>query len=452
MIIKAAQNPNAGALCKHLSRLDHNERVEVAQLRGVLATDLRGSLAEMEALAAGTRCEKHFYHISVAIQDREKLEREQWLGVVDRIAKEYGMEGHARAVVFHVKDDKEHMHIVYSRINPDTMKAAHLSHDYRRNARLARELEQELGLNPVKSRRTDEREQQRPARDWEDEASRRLLTNPREHRDALADCYRSSDNGQAFVIAIKECGFDLYAGDRRGFLAVDRESGVFYAVDKRLTGDSASQVREKLADLPPLPPLPPSKGREQRVQSERAKGGRTDKGSTALAPDDAAPAEPKKAELNDKQREQQRRKEWREFYKVQAKEVFALDKKQAEEVKDKIKDLDQQILKERKADPRANWFMRVGFKLIGRDLDAERDARDQQRIKQRLEKVEFLKSHQLAEKQKLAEAQARAREALVQELKKMDLERRREADKAAGIVRAMSHSDLGKIKDKGNSR
>lgn len=108
MIIKTAQNPNAGALFRHLTRLDHNERVDVAQLRGVVAEDFLGALAEMEAVACGSHCEKYFYHVSVAIQDQEQLERDQWLGIADRIAEEFGIEDHARAVVFHVKDGKEH--------------------------------------------------------------------------------------------------------------------------------------------------------------------------------------------------------------------------------------------------------------------------------------------------------------------------------------------------------
>lgn len=109
MIIKTAQNPNAGALFRHLTRLDYNERVDVAQLRGVVAEGFQEALAEMEAVACGTQCEKNFYHVSVAIQDHEQLKREQWLDVAERIGQEFGIEDHARAVVFHVKGGKEHI-------------------------------------------------------------------------------------------------------------------------------------------------------------------------------------------------------------------------------------------------------------------------------------------------------------------------------------------------------
>ncbi len=434
VIIKTARNPNAGALFRHLTRLDHNERVDVAQLRGVVAEGFQGALAEMEAVACGTQCEKNFYHISVAIQDDEKLKREQWLDVAERIGQEFGIEDHARAVVFHVKDGKEHMHVVFSRIDPDTMKAVHLSHDYRRNVRMARELEQELGLNPVRSRRIEERELQRPAHDWEDEYARRQDTNPRGHRNALADCYRSSDCGKAFVSALDECGFNLYAGESRSYLALDRESGTFYAVDKRLTGDSASRIRTKLDDLPPLSQLPSSQERTRIKREEKAKGGRGTETQSSSQQQD---------------QDTLLRQQWRDYYCQQAKALYLLTKQQKQEQKDQIRELDQQILKERKADPRANWFKRVGYKLIGRDLDAERDARDQKRIKERIEKIEFLKSQHLAEQKKLAKACQSEREELIRMQKQQDQERRREQDKAQGIVRArLTHSQENE-KDRG---
>ena len=435
MIIKTAQNPNAGALFRHLTRLDHNERVDVAQLRGVVAEVFQEALAEMEAVACGTQCEKNFYHVSVAIQDHEQLKREQWLDIAERIGQEFGIEDHARAVVFHVKDGKEHMHVVFSRIDPETMKATHLSHDYRRVVRLARELEQELGLEPVQSRREEQRELQRPAHDWEAELGRRAHVSPQEHRDILADCYRVSDNGKAFQSALSECGFTLCAGDSRGFLAVEIESGALYAIDKRLTGDSAAKIRERFKDLPPLPHLS-TVGKNK----DQAKGGRDGQDRNA-----------KEAAKTEQERQEQRREEWRELYQQQSREHFLINKQQRETERHRFEELNKQILKDRLNDPRANWFKRVAFKLIGRDLDAERDARDEVRIEKRLKEIGEMKAQHEAERMKLHEAQQRAREELIKLHQQQDIERRREQDKAQGIVRArLSHGQENeRDKDRG---
>lgn len=436
MIIKTAQNPNAGALFRHLTRIDHNERVDVAQLRGVVAEGFQEALAEMEAVACGTQCEKNFYHVSVAIQDHEQLKREQWLDVAERIGQEFGIEDHARAVVFHVKDGKEHMHVVFSRIDPETMKAAHLSHDYRRVVRLARELEQELGLEPVQSRREEQRELQRPAHDWEAELGRRAHVSPQEHRDILADCYRVSDNGKAFQAALSECGFTLCAGDRRSYLAVEVESGALYAIDKRLTGDSAAKIRERFSDLPPLPHLS-TVGKNK----DQAKGGRDGQDGNA-----------KETAKTEQERQEQRHEDWRELYQQQSREQFLLGKQQREIERQRFEELNKQILKERLDDPRANWFKRVAFKLIGRDLDAERDARDEVRIEKRLKEIAEIRAQHEAERLRLLEAQQRAREELLKLHHQQDLERRREQDKASGIVRARLNRGQENEKDKDKGR
>jgi hypothetical protein len=52
MVIKGKSVAGAGRLAAHLQRLDTNERMELIELRDVAATDLRGALQEMEAIAS----------------------------------------------------------------------------------------------------------------------------------------------------------------------------------------------------------------------------------------------------------------------------------------------------------------------------------------------------------------------------------------------------------------
>lgn len=229
-----------------------------------------------------------------------------------------------------------------------------------------------------------------------------------------------SDNGKAFQAALDECGFTLCAGDRRSYLAVERESGALYAIDKRLTGDSAAKIRERFSDLPPLPHLS-TVGKNK----DQAKGGRNGQDENA-----------KEAAKTEQERQEQRHEDWRELYQQQSREQFLLGKQQRETERQRFEELNKQILKERLDDPRANWFKRVAFKLMGRDLDAERDARDEVRIEKRLKEIAEMKAQHEAEREKLLETQQRAREELIKLHQQQDLERRREQDKAQGIVRA----------------
>ena len=54
MVIKGRARGGAAKLAVHLARTDTNEHMEVIEIRGMLAADLYGALAEMEAVASGT--------------------------------------------------------------------------------------------------------------------------------------------------------------------------------------------------------------------------------------------------------------------------------------------------------------------------------------------------------------------------------------------------------------
>ncbi len=130
MIIKTALNPNAGNLFLHLTnRRDGNEDIRIAELRGFASGDLRGALREAAMQRYATHCDKVFYHVSFAVpeQDADKMTPERWATCADRFERELGLEGHQRAVVQHFKDGHWHQHVVWNRINPETMKAAQLS-------------------------------------------------------------------------------------------------------------------------------------------------------------------------------------------------------------------------------------------------------------------------------------------------------------------------------------
>lgn len=120
---------------------------------------------------------------------------------------------------------------------------------------LARELEQELGLEPAKppggaARAGAPRMTGRPSLGDVPMLARSSIGT------FLADCYRVSDNGKAFQAALGECGFTP-RGDRRSYLAVEVESGALYAIDKRLTGDSAAKIRERRRTSRRCPTSPP---------------------------------------------------------------------------------------------------------------------------------------------------------------------------------------------------
>ncbi len=148
MIIKGASVAGPG-LAAHLSNAETNERVEIVESRGTVARDLRGALCEMQALAAGTRSQKPLYHAAISPEPPHLLTPEQMTRAVNALEEELGLVGHARIVVIHEKKDRQHIHVVWSRIDLEKMRAVSDSHNYRRHEKVARELERRFGHDRV---------------------------------------------------------------------------------------------------------------------------------------------------------------------------------------------------------------------------------------------------------------------------------------------------------------
>jgi len=145
VVIKGTSCAGAARIAKHLSCTETNERNELHELRGVAADDRYGALREMEAVALGSRCQKPFYHSSINTLAHERLTDEQRAHAIDRLEAALGLSGQPRIVVIHRKKDREHCHIVWSRISLERMCAISDSHNYRKHEQVARELEREFG-------------------------------------------------------------------------------------------------------------------------------------------------------------------------------------------------------------------------------------------------------------------------------------------------------------------
>lgn len=289
MIIKTALNAHAGNLHRHLTRTDDgNERIRVVEVRGCASEDLLQSLREMKATAAGSRCEKSLYHCSFAapLADAERLQSDAvWLHCADRLEQEFGLENHARAVVHHFKDGRWHQHVVWNRIDPETGRAAHLSHERRRAIKVARELERDLQLTPVPSQRPEHRKEQRPPEQWEKESARRTNIDADKVRDQIADCWKRSQDAEQFAMNLFAKDLILARGERRPFVVVDT-AGNFYALGARvLPGETAATVRERLGPAASyLPTLEAAKKQaEWNASSKRYKrGGKSGEGERSF--------------------------------------------------------------------------------------------------------------------------------------------------------------------------
>lgn len=250
MILKGSQRGGGQDLAAHLMRTDENEHVELHELRGFTADDLRGAFKEAQAISHATKCRQYLFSLSLNPPEAEDVSIAEFESAIDRIEKKLGLIGQPRAIVFHEKDGRRHAHCVWSRIDGDELKARQLSHFKRKLTDISRELylkhdwDMPRGLiNSAERDRTNF-----TLEEWQ--RAKRADSDPREIKAIVQDCWSLSDSRASFEHALHERGFWLARGDRRSFVVLDY-SGQVWSVPRTL-GLKTKAVRERLGDAAEL--------------------------------------------------------------------------------------------------------------------------------------------------------------------------------------------------------
>ena len=252
MIIKGGAAGNVGWWGKHLQRDDTNERAEVKEISGLLATDLPTALREMQAIAAQSRSGGNFmYQANINPEAHERLTPEQWREAVDTLEKNLGLTGHQRVVVEHEKEGRTHRHIVWNRVDVDTLRVTDIGGNYYTHERTARQLERSFDHTPTPSPHGQQRPEgraDRAAELWEIRAAERSGIDRDQVKQDATEAWRTTDSGKAFAAAIEERGYILARGDRRDFCIVD-SAGTAHSVARRIEGATTKDIRERLEDI-----------------------------------------------------------------------------------------------------------------------------------------------------------------------------------------------------------
>ena len=227
MILKGKERGDAAQLARYLMAMRENDHVELHDVRGFACEDLAGAFSEADAIARGTRCRNHLFSLSLNPPQGENVEIEAFEQAADEIERKLGLENQPRAIVFHEKDGRRHAHVVWSRIDAERMRAINLPHFKIKLRDVSRQLYLKHGWDMPRGL------QDRALRDpfgftreeWQQ--ARRAGLDPRELKTVFRQCWEASDNRTSLERALKERGFWLARGDRRGFVAVDYRGEVY---------------------------------------------------------------------------------------------------------------------------------------------------------------------------------------------------------------------------------
>lgn len=268
MIVKGNQRSGGQNLASHLLK-DENDHVEVHELRGFMADDLHGAFAEAQAIAKGTKCKQYLFSLSLNPPQNEAVATECFTKAADEAEKRLGLDGQPRTIVFHEKEARRHAHVVWSRIDTESMTAVNHSWYKNKLTALSKELYLEHGWklpgglkdpllkNPLNFTHAEWQQALRTDRD------------PREIKQAFRQAWEYSDSPKAFRAALQEQGFMLAKGDRRGFVAVDYQGEVYSLA--RWTGIKAKEVKQRLGSPDGLPSVNQAKQRFRKALTPRLK-------------------------------------------------------------------------------------------------------------------------------------------------------------------------------------
>ena len=162
-----------------------------------------------------------------------------------------GLTGQPRAIVVHEKKDREHCHVVWLRVNAETMTAIRADHNFRKHEIVARELEREFGHQRVQGAHIERDGKPRPERapsHAEMQQAERTKIKPEEARAHITGLWRATKTGQEFEKALDDSGWKLARGDRRDFVVIDPKGGT-HSLARRIDGATVKDVRARLADI-----------------------------------------------------------------------------------------------------------------------------------------------------------------------------------------------------------
>ncbi|MBL1419299.1 MAG: relaxase [Alphaproteobacteria bacterium] len=250
MILKGSQRAGAMHLGKHLLKQE-NEHIEVHQIRGFIANDIMGAMKESQAIARGTKCKQHVFSLSLNPPEAETISTADFEKAVDKIGDYLGLGQQPRIIVIHEKEGRRHAHCVWSRIKSSEMKAVQLSHYKNKLQEKSRELFLEHGWKMPDG--LLHKGQRNPLNftlsEWQQ--AKRIGRDAKSIKSSLQDCWSNSDDKASFEHALKDQGYYLARGDRRGFVAVTYEGEVLSL--SRMTGQKSKTIKERLGDVDLLP-------------------------------------------------------------------------------------------------------------------------------------------------------------------------------------------------------
>ena len=267
MILEGNERGYGAELARHFLNPRDNDHVTVHRIDGFVADDLFGTFSEAEAISGATQCQKYLFSLSLNPPVGAEVSVDEFETAIEQAEKRLGLSGQPRAIVFHEKNGRRHAHAVWSRIDGKALKAIQLPHYKRKLGGLSHDLFLAHGWEMPEGFRDAKKRDPLNYKRQEGGQAKRNKRAPKAIKAMFRGCWEASDSRSSFEAALKEQGFVLARGERRGFVAVDAK-GKIWSLSRRcgvkpkemrarlgseIELSSAQDVADRLQDLPKQP-------------------------------------------------------------------------------------------------------------------------------------------------------------------------------------------------------
>ena len=268
MILQGSQRGGAKNLALHLLKKE-NDHVELHEIRGFVSNDLVNALNEAYFISKATKAKQFLFSLSLNPPSNENVSTKTFENAIDRIEKKLGLVDQPRAIVFHEKENRRHAHVAWSRIFHDgqKLKAVQMSHFKSKLMDVARELYIEHGWKMPRGMMNAHECNPKNFTHQQWQQAKRIGKDPRAIKQMFQECWAVSENKATFASALKDRGYTLAKGDRRGFVALDHRCEVFSVA--KWASIRTKEVREKLGKKDNLPTVTDTKTQIAKDMSER---------------------------------------------------------------------------------------------------------------------------------------------------------------------------------------
>jgi hypothetical protein len=155
LIIKSHIRGGIRAAATYLKAQGANEKTRLVEISDPEAATIDAAFQNMWAVASKSHAKKPLHNIRINPYRDERLTDEQVLKIAERCEQVYGYkpDEHQRVIVEHIKDGRQHFHVMWNRISLDTGKAVWPGMHWNKSKQVAREMEAELGLRSPQAKK-----------------------------------------------------------------------------------------------------------------------------------------------------------------------------------------------------------------------------------------------------------------------------------------------------------